>query len=199
MMIMQSKFHELLGRAGVSTATVARETGIPYSTLNEWRKGKTRKISLENLTKIANYFGVSLAYFNEDGELSEEQAESLKQSAMKQIHEVSGGPGRIDNFLDKYDDEGQLARVVGDSMAPALLDGDVVRFVEAAEVGPTDFALVRIDGEALTVKHVEWTGEGLWIRAENKDVFEDRFYNVREIATIPVQIVGKAVEVRRML
>ena len=49
------------------------------------------------------------------------------------------------------------------------------------------------------MKHVEWTGEGLWVRAENKEVFEDRFYSVKDIATIPVQVVGKAVEVRRSL
>lgn len=194
-MIMQQKYHELLGRAGVSTATVAKETGIPYSTLNEWRKGKTKKISLENLTKLANYFGISLSYFYEDEELTNEQKESLRKTALKQVHEVSAGHGRIDTIAERYEEDGQLARVVGDSMTPVLMDGDIVRFIEATDVEPSDFALVRIDGEALTVKHVEWTGDGLWIRAENKDVFEDRFYTVKEIATIPVQIAGKAVEI----
>lgn len=193
-MIMQQKYHELLGRAGISTAQVSRDTGIPYNTLNDWRKQKTKKISIENLTKLADYFGVPISFFSGDEELSEDQAATLRQ-----VHEVSAGPGIIDNFLENYDNEGQLARVVGDSMCPSLHDGDIVRFVEAADITPNDFALVRIDGEALTVKHIEWTGDGLWVRAENKSVFQDRFYTVKEIATIPVQIAGKAIEVRRKL
>lgn len=187
---MQQKYCDLLGRAGITTAALSKAIGIPYSTLNEWRKGKTKKISLENLTKIANYFGVSISYFYGDEELTEEQKQSFKK-----VYEVAGGRGRIPSYTDERESEGQLARVVGDSMYPTLHDGDIVRFIEDSDVSPSDFALVRIDGEAMTVKHVEWTGEGLWVRAENKDVFEDRFYTVKEIATIPVQVVGKAVEI----
>ena len=107
--------------------------------------------------------------------------------------------GSVERAVSLVDDVGELARVCGDSMYPTLHDGDIVRFIEAVEVSPSDYALVRIDGEALTVKHVEWTETGMWIRGENKDAFEDRFYTAKEIATIPIQIVGKAVEIRRAL
>lgn len=193
-MTAQSKYHDLLGRTGANTRTVARETNIPYSTLNEWRKGKTKKISMENLTKLANYFGVSVSYFYDDEDLSDEQMTTLRK-----IHEVSAGTGRISWPSEFEEQEGQLARIVGDSMYPSLKDGDIVKFVEAVDVDPSDFALVRINGDELTCKHIEWTSDGLWIRAENQTVFQDRFYTVREISTIPVQIVGKAVEVRRKL
>lgn len=83
-MTAQSKYHDLLGRTGVNTRTVARETNIPYSTLNEWRKGKTKKISMENLTKLANFFGVSVTYFYDDEDLTDEQKITLRK-----IHDLS--------------------------------------------------------------------------------------------------------------
>lgn len=189
-MSMQQKYHELLGRAGVNTATVAKNTGIAYSTLNEWRKGKTKSISLENITKIANYFKVPVTYFYDDEDLTDDQKDNLRR-----MHEVSAGRGRISPGNGTYcGEEGEVAKVIGDSMSPTLLDGDVVRVVETTDVEPTDLALVRINGDEMTIKHVEWTSTGMWVRAENKDVFDDVFYSVQEIATIPVQVVGKAVE-----
>ena len=92
-------------------------------------------------------------------------------------------------------EDGTFAKVIGDSMIPSLKDGDVVRIIPTTSVSPSDFALVRINGDELTLKHCEITKDGLWIRGENKDVFEDRFFNVQECLTIPVQITGKAVEI----
>lgn len=188
---MQDVFKELLRIKGASIADVSKGAGIPYSTLREWAKGKTKKISQENLIKIADYLGVVPWIFY--GTVDEIPL-YLQQRPM---YEVSAGQGRIN---DGYGEpmkafDGQTAKVVGDSMYPVLLEGDIVRFIESTDVTPSDLALVRIDGEAVTVKHVEWTDDGMWVRAENKDVFEDKFFTVKEIATIPVQIVGKAVEI----
>lgn len=200
---MQSKFQEVLDRTGLKTASVARETGIPYNTLNDWRKGRTKKISLENVSKLAEYFNVPVAYFldDDDAVALSDITEALRMPSQSAYYDVAAGSGRINDSYgsEAAGDSGQLAKVVGDSMYPSLHDGDVVRFVEAVDVEPKDFALVRINGDELTVKHVEWSADGLWVRAENKDVFQDRFYTVREISTIPVQIVGKAVELRRNL
>lgn len=188
---MQDVFKELLRIKGASIADVSKGAGIPYSTLREWAKGKTKKISQENLIKIAEYLGVVPWIFY--GTVDEIPL-YLQQRPM---FEVAAGQGRIN---DGYGEpmkacDGQTAKVVGDSMYPVLLDGDIVRFVESTDVTPSDLALVRIDGEAVTVKYVEWTDDGMWVRAENKDVFEDKFFTVKEIATIPVQIAGKAVEI----
>ena len=58
-----SQFNKIIEENHVKTAEVSRQTGIPYSTLNEWSKGKTKKISGENLSKLAEYFGVPVDYF----------------------------------------------------------------------------------------------------------------------------------------
>ena len=62
---MQEKYNRLLAERGLRTAYVARQTGIPYNTLNDWRKGRTKKISAENLEKLAQFFDVPVEYFND--------------------------------------------------------------------------------------------------------------------------------------
>ena len=62
-MAIADKYLQLLEERNVKTAEVSRKTGIPYSTLNEWSKGKTKKISGENLKKLAAYFDVPVDYF----------------------------------------------------------------------------------------------------------------------------------------
>ena len=80
-------------------------------------------------------------------------------------------------------------------MYPTLHDGDVVRIIETSKVEPTDIALLKVNGDENTLKHIEMTSDGVWIRGENTDVFEDRFFTIEEVLTMPVQIVGKAVEI----
>lgn len=189
------RIKELAETSGASNADVARAAGVSRSAVTKWFSGKSQP-KADVLPALAAYFNVSLGSFYDD-------ETAMVANAMQQIAEktfnVAAGQGRINEDFTVEKQEGQLARVMGDSMYPSLHDGDIVRFVEAVDIEPSDFALVRIDGEAMTVKHVEWTEDGLWVRAENKEVFADRFFTVKEIATIPVQIVGKAVEYRRSL
>lgn len=177
----------------VNNITLAKGLGVNKSTVTKWFTSDSTPRG-ETVQKIASYFNVPIEILYEKDPPLDEYRRRIAS-----LHEVSAGPGRTCTLPGEYDGQGELARVVGDSMYPSLHDGDVVRFVEDSDVSPSDFALVRINGDELTVKHVEWTGEGLWVRAENKDVFKDRFYSVKEIATIPIQVVGKAVEVRRAL
>jgi transcriptional regulator with XRE-family HTH domain len=65
---MYEKYLALLAEHGVTTATVCKETGISESTMSMWksRQEKGAKLGVENLAKIAKYFGVPIEYFLED-------------------------------------------------------------------------------------------------------------------------------------
>lgn len=192
---MYEVYERLLKERGVKNSDVSKATGIPASTLSDWKKGRIKSLSMAKLWLIASYFNVSMEYMmtgEDDGTVEVPNIE---------VYEVSAGEGRSCSAPDSYKKEdGEYAKVVGDSMLPTLRNGDVVRIIETSTVEPSDYALVRINGDENTIKHAEVTKEGVWIRAENKEVFEDRFYSVEECLTVPVQIVGKAVEiVSRML
>lgn len=55
------RFNELLKSRGINAVTLAKEIGVPKSIVYEWRSG-ARDPSLENMLRVADYFGVSLEY-----------------------------------------------------------------------------------------------------------------------------------------
>lgn len=122
------------------------------------------------------------------------------------VYDISAGKGRLNEgypteWMDTTEDSDEYSwcTIHGDSMYPRLYDGDLIRVHHQTETSPRDLTVVKIDGDAVTVKYVEITNDGVWLRAENKDVFEDKFYSVQQVLTLPIQIVGKVVEMRRAL
>ncbi len=178
---LYERYQKLADERKVSNYKVSKETNIAQETLSCWKKGKYAP-KADKIEKLAEYFGVNPDFFYD---------ESIIETC-----EVSAGNGRINDASETFKpSSGRYAKVVGDSMYPTLHDGDFVKIVETTDVSPTDFALVRINGDEMTIKHVEVTEDGMWIRGENKDAFEDRFYTIKEIVLLPVQVVGKATEI----
>lgn len=54
-------FEELCNSKGVKPGTVSRATGVPTSTLTNWKQGNYTPKQV-NLQKIADYFNVSIDY-----------------------------------------------------------------------------------------------------------------------------------------
>ena len=81
------------------------------------------------------------------------------------------------------------------------MDGDTVtiHLQKTTNPDPKKISVVKVDGESTTIKYVELVSNGLWIRAENKDVFEDRFYDISQIMDLPIRVLGTVVAVRRRL
>ena len=122
--------------------------------------------------------------------------------AVKPLYSASAGEGAYNGssaleVVKMLDGDYEYAKVVGDSMLPELRDGDIVQIQPQTETEPHDFTLIKIDGETATIKFVEITAHGVWIRALNKEVFEDRFYSIQEVMTMPITIIGKVVGMQR--
>lgn len=76
-MNMYEKIQELCDLKGIKAAQLCRETGVPKSTLSDLKQGKTKTLSTPNLQKIAQYFCVSLDYFNDYTDGVDEQRDEL--------------------------------------------------------------------------------------------------------------------------
>ena len=53
---------ELCVKKGVNVTTVCRECKIPRSTITDYKKGRIKSLSVNTITKLADYFGVSMEY-----------------------------------------------------------------------------------------------------------------------------------------
>lgn len=64
---MYEKFRELCGKKGVSPYRISQETGITQSTFSDWKNGRSVP-KQDKLKKIADFFGVDVAYFYDNNE-----------------------------------------------------------------------------------------------------------------------------------
>lgn len=208
---MYEVFERLLELKGVSTAEVSKATGIPKSTLSSWKNGVSTP-KADKLYLIAQFFDVPMEVFFADDsdrilaeqyQLMKDRYADVKMEGFSPVFDVAAGNGRINgDYADEYveeenDGEHVWLKVCGDSMYPILHDGDCIKVHIQTETDKADLTVIKVDGETATVKYVEVTDNGVWLRAENKDVFSDTFYTAREIMTLPVTIVGRVTELRR--
>lgn len=212
---MYQIFEQLLKVKGVSTSDVAKATGIAKSVFSSWKNG-TSAPKADKVFLVAQYFGVPMEIFFES---DEEKVEAMLYEAMHKeysiehhetvripVYDTAAGQGRVNGtYTDEYKEEEDLndnneyvwCRVYGDSMYPILHDGDYIKVRLQTQTNPQDLTVVKINGDEATVKYVEIVENGVWLRAENKDVFQDRFFTVSEVMSLPVTIVGKVVMSQR--
>lgn len=88
-------------------------------------------------------------------------------------------------------------QIKGDSMEPTLRDGDVVIVKKQPTVDSGDIAIVLVNGNDATVKEVKESTAGITLIGHNVAVYTPQFYSNKEIQNLPVQIIGKVVEMRR--
>lgn len=53
---------DLMGKKDINKHILAKESGIPYTTIDGWYKKGYDNVKLSSLRRIANYFGVTLDY-----------------------------------------------------------------------------------------------------------------------------------------
>lgn len=60
-----SKFQKLLDERGLTIHKVSVDTGIPQTSLYEWKSGRSTP-KVDKLQILAKYFGVPITYFLEE-------------------------------------------------------------------------------------------------------------------------------------
>ena len=66
----------LLKERRLNALTLAKEIGVPKSVVYEWKNG-VREPSVENMVRLAEYFGVSMDYLTDRASTSPEEEELL--------------------------------------------------------------------------------------------------------------------------
>ena len=87
-------------------------------------------------------------------------------------------------------------RIKGDSMEPRMHEGDVVIVKQQSTVDSGQIAIVLVNGDEATVKKVRFRNNGIELIAFNSYAYEPHFYSAEEIQRLPVEIIGRVVELR---
>lgn len=171
---------------GVSVASVLKSCGLSKNYLAAIDKGNTPH--LDKLSKIADYFNVSVSFLLGD-DVTESTAIIMNDMPVHMIplyESVSAGFGAYaDNTIIEYipcfimskseAEETICVKVQGDSMAPKIEDGDVIQVHRQSSVDSGSIAVLLIDGEDAVVKRIIFDGNAIELQSLNTMYAPRRF------------------------
>lgn len=183
----------------------AADLGIPASRVSEWRRKKSTSYN-KRLPQIATVLGTTVEYLL-SGQKSSVPATAIRIPVLGTI--PAGIPlEAIEDILDweeipaawgSGDRQYFGLRVKGDSMYPRYLEGDTVILRKETTCESGDDCAVLVNGEEATLKQVMIKGDGSLELRPTNPAYPPRIYSPAEIESIPVQIIGVVVELRRKI
>lgn len=183
----------LLNEHDMSKADLARRIGVTQGTISQWYSGMTFP-TRKRQEKIAEVFGVTVASLFEERKLAIPVYGNIK----------AGYPAFArEEILDYEEITPDVAvkgdcfalRVKGDSMTPTFCDGDTVICVRCSDAEDGSFVVALI-GEDATLKQIQHSSQGVLFMPLN-NAYSPLWYTNEQIESLPVQILGKVVELRK--
>lgn len=191
----------------MTQAELGKALEISPSAIGMYEQGR-RTPDIPTLKKIASYFNVSLDYLLGNSPAKAAQQQSAGRGVRIPVlgRVVAGIPlDAIEEIIDYEEIPKSMAatgeffalQVKGDSMLPTLKNGDVVIVKKQPTVDSGDIAIILVNGNEATVKEVKESPGGITLIGHNVAVYTPQFYSNEEIKSLPVQVLGKVVEMRR--
>ena len=183
--------------------------GVKHNTVSGYENG-TNEPEQDILFKIAAALDVSINdLFPETRSNAADIRHRKKGVRIPVLGYVAAGIPleAIEDIIDYEEIDEELARtgdffalqVHGESMEPVLYEDDVVIVCKQPTADTGDIAIVLINGDEATIKKIKREREGVMLIGYNTAVYEPHFYSNEEIENLPVQILGKVIELRRKL
>ena len=192
---------------GYTQAELAKIVGVAQNTLSYWERGET-KIDSGTLSKLSTVLGVSVDHIL--GKEPEPIAQPIKNKGIRipVLGKIQAGIPieAIQDVLDweeipedwvKHGEEYIALQIRGNSMAPKLLEGDVVILRRQDDVESGDIAAVLVNGNDATIKKVKKNLTGITLIPFNTGDYDPLTYSNQQIQDLPVKIIGRLVELRR--
>lgn len=171
---------------------------VSYSTFTDWVNGN-KYPRIDKIEMMANYFHISKA------DLVEEPTEKKSKFMIPVLGLVRAGipMDAVEYIIDYEEISEDMARqgeffalqIKGDSMEPKISEGDVVIVRKQPDIESGEIAIVLVNGDEATIKKVQKFEGGINLIPSNP-AYEVRTYTNAQIESLPIQILGKVVELR---
>lgn len=208
-----NRLKELRMKAGITQAQLANYLYVKQSTYSNWERGAIRP-SVDTLEKLSELYQVPIDYIlgksDTPYQLQRPKPTTSHSEWIPIVGRIQAGtpteaieevpsPDDLDEWeeinTDVYHGDFVALRIRGASMEPKFSEGDVVIVRRQPDVESGDIAVVLVNGEEGTVKKIKKDILGLYLIPTNP-AFETRFFTNHEVASLPVKIFGKVVELR---
>ena len=197
------RLKQLRTHSNLSQQKMADVLGISRSAVAMWETGGSEPDN-KTLEKIADFFGVSVDYLlgRDDEPRPHTKKKGIKIPVLGRV--AAGIPiTAIEDILNYEEIEESLAKtgdfyglqIKGTSMEPKFSEGDVVIVRQQSDVESGDIAIVLVNGDDATCKRVVKHENGLSLISLNPS-FPPKFFTDQEVEQLPVQIIGRVMELR---
>ena len=196
-----NRIKELRLSKAIKQVDFAKMLGVSQATVSGWESEKYQP-DRDTLIKIASYFDVSVDYLIGNSPVKKEKKKGVQIPVLGEVR--AGYPMEtVENIIDYEEIDEEMARrgeffalrIKGDSMEPRFVEGDVVivRKQETADSG--DIVVALVNGDSATIKKLKRHQNGITLVPSNA-AYEPMYYSNEEIIELPVNILGKVVELR---
>ena len=186
---------------GLSQQELAELVGFKTaSAVNKIELG-LRDINQSRVKAFANALNTTTSFLL-DGETKPNHSKAVKIPVLGFVR--AGIPmDAIENIIDYEEISEEVARsgeffalkIKGDSMEPRIKEGDVVIVRKQSTVENGEVAVVLINGNDATVKKFHKTDVGIKLISTNPQ-YDPFFFTPQEVESLPVEVIGKVVELR---
>lgn len=166
---------------GLSLEQIAQSCGVGKSIVAKWERGDVKNIRRDNLASLSDVLMVSPLVLLEREEFIPQKSQnliSLENANVKRIPRIGriacGVPILAEENIEEYDcvpvkwKADFTLLCIGNSMAPKILDGDLVAIRKQSVVDNGQIAAVVIDNKA-TLKRVHVHPDQLVLLPENPE------------------------------
>lgn len=184
----------------MTQSELAKKIYISQPAYSKYEVG-TASPNPETLSKIADALDVSVDYLLG----SDSQPARPGYIRVPVLGRVAAGIpiDAIEEVIDWEDISAEAAgdgeyfglQIKGHSMEPKISDGDVVIVRRQPDVDSGDIAVVLVNGDDATVKRIKKSPQGVTLIPSNP-AYEPMYYSNEEIESLPVQILGRVIELR---
>lgn len=183
---------------------IAAFVGVSEATVSRWESGDIENMGRDKIAKLSEILKISpgqIAGYKEDVYTSE-KSKGIKIPVLGRV--VAGIPiDAVEEILDYEEISPEMAsqgdffalKIKGDSMEPKFSDGDVVIVRKQSDVDSGEIAIVLVNGDDATIKKVQKFNGGINLIPTNS-AYPVLTYTNQDIEQLPVNVIGKVVELR---
>ena len=192
---------KLTAEQNMSMSELARRVGIAKSAISRYFNG-TRELPLNKIGDFASVLHTTPDYLL--GMENEPQSpQGLKIPVLGTV--AAGIPiSAVEDILDyeevpqSWENQGEFfgLRIKGDSMKPDINNGDTVIVRQQSTANNGDVVIALVNGDDATCKKFEKLDNGIMLISNNSS-YSPMYFSNEEVATKPVVIIGRVVELRR--
>lgn len=204
------KLSELILQSGKSISDISRKSNLSRPMIYKILKKEVSTVSTDTINKICNAIGVSSASLFPQSNISSADLGTAHVRIPVYGEIPAGIPIEMvdQSFIEDYEDinaewvkDGSqyfCLRVRGESMMPKFENGDVLILKQQPDCNSGDYCAVSINCTECTFKKVIKHDNGITLQPLNP-AFEPMFFSNKEIAELPITILGVVKEIRRGL